>query len=196
MNISRKFITSSIYCYYLLYILTLLNAIREFIPISNTIREECWSKFPNIMKRLRSHKKNKKKFCCSYFSLRLVLLISLRFSLSWRGKINSSVIRQKGESQNGCFKKAKHAKFQKHKHFLLPDTHTRVCVSRGKECLFFGNVGVLCFLETPVLSFALLPYSLRILLYIFQIFESRSINHQKWKGIENRTARGEQHITW
>ena len=33
-----------------------------------------------------------------------------------------------------------------------------VCVSGGKKSLFFGNFGVLCFLETPVLTFALLPY--------------------------------------
>ena len=33
-----------------------------------------------------------------------------------------------------------------------------MCVSVGKKCLFFGNFGVLCFLETPVLKFALLPY--------------------------------------
>ena len=39
-----------------------------------------------------------------------------------------------------------------------------VCVSGGKKCLFFGNFGVLCFLETPVLRFALLPYSRRIVL--------------------------------
>ena len=31
-------------------------------------------------------------------------------------------------------------------------------VSGGKKCSFFGNFGVLCFLETPVLRFALLPY--------------------------------------
>ena len=36
--------------------------------------------------------------------------------------------------------------------------HTYVCVSGGKKCSFFGNFGVLCFLETPVLRFALLPY--------------------------------------
>ena len=36
--------------------------------------------------------------------------------------------------------------------------HTHVCVSGGKKCLFYGNFGVLCFLETPVLRFALLPY--------------------------------------
>ena len=32
-----------------------------------------------------------------------------------------------------------------------------VCVSGGK-CLFFGKFGVLCFLETTVMSIALLPY--------------------------------------
>ena len=60
-----------------------------------------------------------------------------------QGRINSSVIRQKGESQNGCFKKAKHAKISE------------------KHRLFYGNFGVLCFLETPVLRFALLLYSRR-----------------------------------
>ena len=30
--------------------------------------------------------------------------------------------------------------------------------NRGKKCSFFGKFGVLCFLETPVLRFALLPY--------------------------------------
>ena len=50
-------------------------------------------------------------------------------------RIKTSVIWQKGDSQTAC-----------------------VCVSGGKKCLFFGNFGVLCFLETPVLRFALLPY--------------------------------------
>ena len=70
----------------------------------------------------------------------------------------SSVIRQKGESQNGYFKKAKHAKISEKLKFLIPDMHTFVYVSGGKKCLFFGNFGMVCFLETPVLRFALLPY--------------------------------------
>ena len=70
----------------------------------------------------------------------------------------SSGIRQKVESQNECFKKAKHAKISENKYFLPSDTHTYVCVSGGKKCLFFGNFSVLCVLETPVLRFALLPY--------------------------------------
>ena len=72
--------------------------------------------------------------------------------------VKSSVIMQKGESQNECFKKAKHAKISEKKTFLTSDTHTYVCVSGGKKCLFFGNFDMLCFLETPVLRFALLPY--------------------------------------
>ena len=34
--------------------------------------------------------------------------------------VYSSVIRQKGESQNGCFKKAKHAKISEKQTFLTP----------------------------------------------------------------------------
>ena len=40
---------------------------------------------------------------------------------------------------------------------------TNVCVSGGKKCLFFRNFGALCFLQTPDLKFALLPYYRRIL---------------------------------
>ena len=40
---------------------------------------------------------------------------------------------------------------------------TCVCVSGGKKCLFFGNFGVLYFLETPLLRFALLPYYRRVM---------------------------------
>ena len=68
----------------------------------------------------------------------------------------SSVIRQKGESQKRCFKKAKHAKFSEKRTFLPPDTHTYLCVSGGKKRSFFGKLGVLFFLETPVLTFTLL----------------------------------------
>ena len=38
---------------------------------------------------------------------------------------------------------------------------THVCVSGGsgrKKCSFYGKFGLLCFLLTPVLRFALLPY--------------------------------------
>ena len=37
--------------------------------------------------------------------------------------MNTSVARQKGKSQNGCFKKTKHVKFSEKRTFLTPDTH-------------------------------------------------------------------------
>ena len=77
---------------------------------------------------------------------------------------NSSLIMQKCESQNRCFKKANHAKISEKQTILILDTHTLVYISGGKKCLFFGNFGVLCFLETPVLRFALLPYYRRTII--------------------------------
>ena len=76
-----------------------------------------------------------------------------------------SVIRQKGESQNGCFKKGKHTRISENKHFLPPDSK-KCLFPGGKKCLFFGNFGVLCFLETPVLRFTLLPYYRRFIAVI------------------------------
>ena len=62
--------------------------------------------------------------------------------------------------------------FPKNEHFLHPDTHTFVCVSGGKKCSFFGKFGVLCFLETPVLRFALLPYYRRFAILTFHSGEN------------------------
>ena len=75
----------------------------------------------------------------------------------------SSVIRQKGESQNGCFKKTKHAKCLEKRTSLTPwYAHVRVR-SGGKKSSFFGKFGVLYFLETPVLRVAILPYYRRFI---------------------------------
>ena len=49
-------------------------------------------------------------------------------------------------------------KFVKSNRFDNVCSKIHVCVSGGKKCLCFGNFGVLCFLETPVLRFALLSY--------------------------------------
>ena len=78
--------------------------------------------------------------------------------------INTSVISNKGESQNAWFKKTKDANFPKKNNISYPLKRTRsyVCVSGCKKCLFFGKFGVLCFLESPVLRFALLPSQKKI----------------------------------
>ena len=63
--------------------------------------------------------------------------------------------------------------FQK-TNIFYPLIRTRyVCVSGGKKCSFFGKFGVLCFLETPVLRFALLPYYRQIIQKIICKGESR-----------------------
>ena len=78
-----------------------------------------------------------------------------------------SVIKPKGKSQNGCFKKRKHPKFSEKRSFLTPYER----VSAGKKCSFFGKFPVLCFLETPVLRFAFLPYYRRVVyMPIWQLF--------------------------
>ena len=59
----------------------------------------------------------------------------------------SLVIGQKSESQNGGNNKTKHVKFSR----------VRVRI-KGKICSFFGKFGVLCFLVTFVLRFALFLY--------------------------------------
>ena len=48
--------------------------------------------------------------------------------------------------------------FSKIEHFLPPDTHTCACASEGQKCPFFGKFGVLCFLVSSVLRFALFSY--------------------------------------
>ena len=64
----------------------------------------------------------------------------------------SSVIRQKGESQNGCSKETKHANFsEKNEHFLT-------CAYQEVRHVRFSENLACCFLEIPVLRLALLPY--------------------------------------
>ena len=77
----------------------------------------------------------------------------------------SSVVRQKAESQNGCSKKTKHAKFSEKLTFLTPRTPAywgvrNVCFLKIWLALFSWNT---CFLR-----FALLPYYRRF--FNFHIF--------------------------
>ena len=78
--------------------------------------------------------------------------------------------------KRGISRKQSTPNFPKNEHFLLPDTHTYVCVSGGKKCSFFGKFGVLCFFEIPLLRFALLSYYQRIFLQF------------KWEGHLNNVA--------
>ena len=99
---------------------------------------------------------------------------------------NSSAIRRKGESETGVTEKQSTSNFPKIKHFLLGNTRTYMCVSGGKKCSFLGKFGVLRFLLTPVLRFALLPTNL---LWTFSFWgclnKKGSRNVPKWRSYKS-----------
>ena len=114
--------------------------------------------------------------CCQF--LKFCLTILGCYSL----KGESSVIRQKGESQNGFFKKTKHAKFSEKLIFLTPwYSHVRLRI-RGKKCSFYGKFGVPCFLETPVLRFAILTYYRRIVFLLSSTCKGNQIGIDRFGG--------------
>ena len=60
------------------------------------------------------------------------------------------VIRQKGESQNGCFKTTKHAKFSEKRTFLNPwYAHVRVSIRGVRNVRFSENLACFDFLKHP-----------------------------------------------
>ena len=62
---------------------------------------------------------------------------------------NTSAIRQKGESQNGCYKKTKHAKFSEKRTFLTP---LRTRVRTFKTFTFYLHS------DNDQLVFAIVPF--------------------------------------
>ena len=78
----------------------------------------------------------------------------------WSRIMKSSVIKQKGESQNGCFKKTKLAKFSEERTFLTPwYAHVRLRI-RGLEMFVFRKIWRALFswnTRFEILPSALLP---------------------------------------
>ena len=50
----------------------------------------------------------------------------------------SSVVRQKGESQNGCFEKMKHVKFSEKINISYPLIRTHMCAHQGLKDVRFS----------------------------------------------------------
>ena len=69
----------------------------------------------------------------------------------WRKlTINSSVIKPKGEFQNACFKKTKHAKFSEKMHISYSLIRTRTCAYQGVRNVHFSeNLVCFVFLKHP-----------------------------------------------
>ena len=87
------------------------------------------------------------------------------FRLAWRHSIKSRHLefvgnKAKGRITKWVFQENKARQNFRKTNFLF--LFLRVCIG-VKKCSFFGKFGVLCFLETPVLRFALLPYYQRIM---------------------------------
>ena len=107
----------------------------------------------------------KVKFSCLFVFFVFYFVKSDQRSFHYfRFQISSfTVITQKGESKNECFKKTKNAKFSEKRTFL---TTWYAHVRTGQKCSFFEKFGMTCFLETLVLTFALLPYYRRAVIYL------------------------------
>ena len=79
----------------------------------------------------------------------------------WRARartnrdINSAVIKAKGRILKRVFQENKARQIFRKTNISYPLIRTR---TGGEKCLFFGKFHELCFLETPVLRFALSPY--------------------------------------
>ena len=100
---------------------------------------------------------------------KILFLVCVLFKSTFTG--SKSIIfgsKTKGWISKRVFQENKaHQIFRKNEHFLRPDTDTYVCVSGGKKCLFFGKIGVICFLEAPVIKFALCRISFFFLVLTF-----------------------------
>ena len=78
--------------------------------------------------------------------------------------LNSWAVRQKGESQNECYKKTKACQILWKTNISYPVIRTGACAYQGvRNIFFFRKLGVLCFLVTPALIVALFPYYRQII---------------------------------
>ena len=94
---------------------------------------------------------------CSHFSISWCWLWCLLCQID--GTLSSSVIIQKGKSQNGGNKKRKHATFSAKTNISYSLIRNRTCAYQGvRNVRLFEKFGVLCFLVTSVVRFAFLPY--------------------------------------
>ena len=107
-------------------------------------------------------------YCLLSLSTTLCILLAGSFKFKWAiPLINASVIRQKGESQNECFKKTKHTKiFEKWTFFTPIYAHV----------VLFENLACFVFLKNPFSDslFCLITDDLRVKIFIhYQVLESR-----------------------
>ena len=104
------------------------------------------------------------KLCVGFFRYFRFLIIFIKIYIFVQEKSMDSFVGNmaKGRISKRVFQENKARQiFQKTNH-SYPLIYLRVRI-RGKKCSFFGRFGVLSFIETPVLRFALLPYYRRLM---------------------------------
>ena len=107
--------------------------------------------------------------CKSFFlhSSGYILIWTIPFL--WMRMEFSSIVRQKGESQNDVSRKKAPQIFRK-TNISYPLIRTRTCpYQKVRKCSFFGKFDVLCVLETPIMRLAFLSYRWR-----FKIYDTKS----------------------
>ena len=89
------------------------------------------------------------------------LVSSLVLSMQSISILDVEIVRNKakGRISKRVFQESKARQNFRKTNISYPQIRTRTCAYQevGNVC-FFGNFGMLCFLETPVLRFTLLPY--------------------------------------
>ena len=90
----------------------------------------------------------------TYQVFHILMVLTYFVSNKPKGRISKPVFQENKAHQ--IFRKKKNISYSLIRRRTY--TQTYVCVSGSKKCLFFGKFGEFCFLETPVLRFALLPY--------------------------------------
>ena len=86
----------------------------------------------------------------------------------------------KGSTSKRVYQENKARKIFRKTNISYPLILTRTCAHQGgKKCSFFGKFGVLCFPETPILRFALLPYYRRAMDVSSSYLSHHKIGNQK-----------------
>ena len=104
-----------------------------------------------------------------------------------------SIIREKGESQNGCFKKTKHSKFSAKTNTFTP-WYAHVCAYQGvKKCLFLRKIWRVlfswntCFEIRPFTSLPTYWNSIKSKEnhYILLMWFTHVVKNQIWRFLKN-----------
>ena len=99
--------------------------------------------------------------------------VNIEYNINKHGTLRNGTVSAEEFVGNKVIGRISKRKFQENK---ARQICTRKCAYQGvKNVCFCGKFGVLCFLETPVLRFALLPYYRRIVVLRGALANSKNV---------------------